>query len=284
MEQIFAFLPEKYEIAGYHLLVRSENRLTFLYGPSVFNAFLTTKEIEEPAFQLTLLSEPPEIPEQSLESVIFHDTGMIMNYSSEDEKLILSADASWKNWKLYSKQTGSCQDAWFSKLGNLFAWSVLGQGAMVLHAVILEWNGKGILLTAPSGTGKSTHARFWREYENALIINGDRALLRKEHGVWYAHGTPWSGSSGECVNRKVPVSAIVFLSRGEKNAVEQVRTVEAFSRILARVIAPKQHAELSKKAVDLAASLTEDVPFLSLQCRPEKEAVETLKKAVLRWT
>ena len=66
----------------------------------------------------------------------------------------------------------------------------------MLHGVLMEWQGKGIILTASSGTGKTTHARLWREYENALIINGDRVLIRKEEGQWYAFGTPWSGSSG----------------------------------------------------------------------------------------
>ncbi|WP_370839368.1 hypothetical protein [Intestinibacter bartlettii] len=33
---------------------------------------------------------------------------------------------------------------------------------------------KGILFSAPSGTGKSTQADLWEKYENAEIINGDR--------------------------------------------------------------------------------------------------------------
>lgn len=281
MEQMFVFLPALYDIAGYHLLVQKEKRLSFLYGPDIFNAFLTTKQVDEPDFKLTLVSEAPEILEDKINPVFYHNNELIMNYSTASEKLILCADESWKNWKLYSTKTGSGMDDWFPKLGNLFAWSALSQGALNLHAVILEWNGKGILLTAPSGTGKSTHARLWREYENALIINGDRALVRKQDGVWYAHGTPWSGSSGECVNRKVAISAIVFLARGEENTVNRVSAIEAFPRILSRAIAPRDNAELSQAAIDLSASLVEDVSFLQLNCRPDSESVEVLKKAIL---
>lgn len=281
MEKMFVFLPALYNIAGYQLLVQKEKRLTHLYGPDIFNAFLTTKQEKEPDFTLTLLSNPPEVQEDCLNTVVFKDGEVSMNYGSESERLFLHADQSMKNWQIYSNKTGSCLDNWFPKLGNLFAWSVLNHGALVLHAVILEWNGRGILLTAPSGTGKSTHARFWREYENALVINGDRALLRKQDGIWYAHGTPWSGSSGECVNRKVPLSAIVFLSQGKENIANSVSAIEAFPRILSRIIAPQEHIELSQKAIEYAASLVEDVPFVSLQCRPDRESVEILKKAIL---
>ena len=150
----------------------------------------------------------------------------------------------------------------------------------MLHGVLMEWQGKGIILTASSGTGKTTHARLWREYENALIINGDRVLIRKEEGQWYAFGTPWSGSSGECVNRKVSLDAVVFLNRGQINEVYPVSPIQGMEKILPRIIAPKWHEKYSLMAIDLAIKCLEEIPLYELYCRPDAESVCTLKQAL----
>ena len=52
-----------------------------------------------------------------------------------------------------------------------------------------------------------------QDHKNALILNGDRCLCRKKHDVWYAYGMPWSGSSGEYINRRVPFGQVNFKTR-----------------------------------------------------------------------
>lgn len=269
-----------YEIGGMQLFVQNEKGAVAVFGPFNMETFSVTQPIESPDFILTITSSPFGDVKQSEKTVWHGDNGVIINSSSDKGLLILGVDTSWKNWSLYNTLSGSNIDDWFYKLGNLFAWSVLTHNVFVMHGVILEWNGKGIILTAASGTGKTTHARLWRKYENALIINGDRALIRKEGNTWYACGTPWSGSSGECINRRVPLYTIVFLSRGDINEVEFVKPSEAISRMLPRIIAPQWDTELSAVAIDLTIQCLEEIPALQLKCRPDREAVDVLKEVV----
>ena len=51
----------------------------------------------------------------------------------------------------------------------------------VLHGAALSTFGKGYIFAAPSGVGKSTHVRLWRECfgDNVKIINGDKPIIRR---------------------------------------------------------------------------------------------------------
>lgn len=52
--------------------------------------------------------------------------------------------------------------------------------AFVLHSSYIIKDDEAILFTAPSGTGKSTQAELWKKYNNAIIVNGDRTLIKKK--------------------------------------------------------------------------------------------------------
>ena len=50
---------------------------------------------------------------------------------------------------------------------------------MLMHASVIRHQGKGYLMTAPSGTGKSTHTRLW--YDNIPgcdLMNDDNPVVR----------------------------------------------------------------------------------------------------------
>ena len=57
-----------------------------------------------------------------------------------------------------------------------FAEFLLERDTVLLHGSAVAVDGRGYLFTARSGTGKSTHTRFWREVfgSRAVMINEDR--------------------------------------------------------------------------------------------------------------
>ena len=148
----------------------------------------------------------------------------------------------------------------------------------VLHASYIDHCGSGIIFTAPSGTGKSTQAELWRQHAQAEIINGDRVLLGKRDEKWYAHGYPCCGSSTICVNRSLPLAAIVVLAQGEKNRVETLsvpQKIRALSSATELFIWDPQEIE---QAIGIAAEIAAQVPVFRLTCTPDKNAVDTLKQ------
>ncbi|MBQ9545440.1 MAG: hypothetical protein IJV00_09980, partial [Clostridia bacterium] len=51
-------------------------------------------------------------------------------------------------------------------------------GGFVFHGACVSFEKGGYLFTAPSGTGKTTHIRLWRNYlgGNVDIVNGDKPI------------------------------------------------------------------------------------------------------------
>ena len=146
-----------------------------------------------------------------------------------------------------------------------------------LHASVIDWQGKGILFTAPSGVGKSTQANLWHQLEGAQILNGDRALIRYRQGTFSAHGSPYAGTSGVFLNKAVEISAIVVLSQGTQNRISQLPSTEAFQKLLHESSAHYWDQEFINGISELLLSLIARVPVFHLSCLPDAGAVAILK-------
>lgn len=156
---------------------------------------------------------------------------------------------------------------------------LLGKNAFFIHSSFIEVDGKAILFSAPCGTGKSTQAALWEKYRGAEIINGDKAGVLVEDGV-YACGLPFCGTSGICKNRILPLGAIVLLGQSAENKIRLLTGVEALRGILQNVyldlLAPNELTMIS----DLIIQLLGSVPVYSFECTPDVKAVEALENAL----
>ena len=168
-----------------------------------------------------------------------------------------------------------------------FVWNIigleqimLGQSSLILHASFVKWDEKGILFSAPSGTGKSTQADLWQRYMGADIINGDRAGIRKKDGVWKAYGLPYAGSSRIYRNESAPLSAIVVLEQAEENRIIRLGLTESIIRLLPEFSLHRWDARFMNQAMDLITEIVEHVPIYLLKCRPDEQAVQILREII----
>lgn len=150
--------------------------------------------------------------------------------------------------------------------------------ALILHASFIRWRNMGILFTAPSGTGKSTQASLWEQYENAEIFNGDRAAVRKGKNGWKAYGLPVAGSSGIYRNDCADLKCIVLLEQAEVNSVQRVSPAEAFRFIYPETMIHRWDRLFEKKAGSLLLETIAGLPVFKLKCTPDQGAVDVLKK------
>lgn len=167
--------------------------------------------------------------------------------------------------------------SWFFGVSGLHR-ALLRKQRPVLHGSYIDWNGSAILFTAPSGTGKSTQARLWKECEGSEIINGDRVLLGKRQNIWHAFGFPNCGSSQICVNRALPIRAIVVLEQGSENRVEQLSVSQKLRSLVSGMAIYHWDERDVQNAVELGAELLSKVPVVKLVCRPDRDAVAVLKE------
>lgn len=180
----------------------------------------------------------------------------------------------------YVKESEWWRFTYVSQIFRVIAWErILNRNhVFLLHASFIEWNHRGILFTAPSGTGKSTQAELWEAYEGAEIINGDRAALSRMDGAWMAYGLPLAGSSHIYKNKCCQVNAVVVLRQGKKNCLYRLKPSEAFRKIYAETTVQYWDAEFQTILTDLLSDFVLRVPVYMLECIPEKSAVDLLKK------
>lgn len=167
----------------------------------------------------------------------------------------------------------SDKDFTYMESGGLFYVQLVKLGGMMLHSSAVELDGKAYLFSGPSGMGKSTHTRLWKEnFPNARIFNDDKPALREIDGVWYAYGTPWCGKDGININMKAPISAICFLRRGNRNEIRRLSKIEAATAILSQTITNFSKPEHLQVLLAVIDRLIDKIPVYELMNRPEPEA------------
>ena len=199
---------------------------------------------------------------------------------SDEVYLAYRVSPDFREVTLLTDKTESAGTIAFEYLNQIMPAVQLAQGVLTFHSALLEWDGGSFAVCADSGTGKTTHARLWRDCKNALILNGDRGVFRKTENGWTAWGTPWSGTSGEQINRSAPMKALVVLERGSRNKVRRLTPPEAFRAIFPHLLYPTWDKQLAIQAMDLLDDLLCSVPAYRLTCRPDAEAVEILHQAI----
>lgn len=157
---------------------------------------------------------------------------------------------------------------------------VAGNNGFLFHCSYIDHNGKAILFTAPSETGKSTQAELWKRLRGAEIINGDRAAVRLADGVLMAEGIPFSGSSTYCENRSMKIEAIVYLSQAPETTIRKTRGYEAFARIWEGVSVNTWDKEDLEKVSLVVKQAAEQIPVFYLSCTPDESAVIALEEAL----
>lgn len=157
---------------------------------------------------------------------------------------------------------------------------VAQNGGFVFHSSFVEHRGRGILFTAPSGTGKSTQATLWEQHRNAEVINGDRSVVRVTNGGIVACGIPFAGSSNICKNKTLPLAAIVYLKQAPDNQIRRLRGAEAFRRIWEGCSVNTWDKNDVSAVSDGVQQVVFNVPVFELSCTPDERAVKTLEDAL----
>lgn len=147
--------------------------------------------------------------------------------------------------------------------------------AFLLHASVVECDGVSYAFAAPSGTGKSTHTRFWLERfgERARIINGDKPILRFVEGKLTVYGTPWCGKEGYNINTSSPFAALCFVNRAEENRIVRADEGKAVAKLFNQILLPSDE-EAVTRLFDLLDKMIVNYPVYELYCNVSPEAAD----------
>lgn len=148
------------------------------------------------------------------------------------------------------------------------------------HSSLVDWNGSGILFLGPSGIGKTTQAERWAEYRGADIVNGDLVFVQQTDDGFLGWGTPWHGSSPYCINRAVPLKALVVLKQSKENRIRELTGFEKVSEVSNNVFYPTWLDDGMEICTEILNNLLLQLPVYRLDNRADEEAVELLEQAI----
>lgn len=205
--------------------------------------------------------------------------GYVRVFDLGDNKLLLCQDAQHKMQFFIEVEAEEMES--MSQVNMLYYLALelpfLFYHAFWLHASLVAWKDKGIVFTAPSGTGKSTQAELWQKYLGASILNGDRVLLRNHGSQWRGHGSIYAGSSHIYSNDSAKVHMLIILEQGQENKLIRLKPSEAFSEIYSGILTNPWDTEFTNRIIDEIMDLIAFVPVYRFRCRPDQDAVEMVR-------
>jgi len=164
-----------------------------------------------------------------------------------------------------------------------FAFCFATDETLLVHASVIRKDGVGYLMTAPSGTGKSTHTHLWyKNIEGCDLMNDDNPVVRIVDGEAIIYGSPWSGKTPCYRNIQAPIGAFVRIQQRPENTIQRMAPIQAFSELLPAVSSMKWDSRVYNGVCDTVIKLIGLVGVYELGCLPNAEAAllcyETVKK------
>lgn len=146
----------------------------------------------------------------------------------------------------------------------------------LMHGVVIDVCSKGVMFTAKSGVGKTTHTRLWKQLlnEKMTVVNGDKPLIRIIDEKVYAYGSPWAGKEGMHKNMRTNLDKVCFLERSEVNKCYFIEKDKALEKLLSQVYIPKNTLKYLK-TLDLLSKFIDKVEFYKIKCNMDISAAKT---------
>lgn len=205
---------------------------------------------------------------------LYENQSFLLQIQKSNSKVIGAIVYQEEKIDLYLKKIDFPTEYLLSQYALLF---ILNQkkNSLFIHSSSIVYHSKGILFSAKSGTGKSTHARLWRTYTDAVSLNDDKNIIVLENDQLMLYSNPWSGKHQIHQNITAPLYCIIFLYQSKENVIKRVEPNEAMRLLLGQIEPPKKDSiEAWNMIVDKILSL----PIYYYGCNMEEDAVITLKK------
>ena len=170
-------------------------------------------------------------------------------------------------------------------LGNAtmiaYAYATADKKTVLMHASVVSLEGRGYLMTAPSGTGKSTHTRLWRQcFDQCELVNDDNPVVRIEQGKAMVYGSPWSGKTPCYRNVCHPVGAYVRLFQEPENNIHPYQPLEAYAMLLPAMSCMVWDKRMQTGVSKAVAEMVRLNPMYRLGCRPDEAAARLCRDTI----
>lgn len=137
-------------------------------------------------------------------------------------------------------------------------------GRIVFHAVSFIWKDLAWLITAPSGTGKSTHYCLWKLLcpDAVQIINGDKPIVYMENDQVFVTSSPWTGKENMSQRLTAKLGGIIFLEQAKTNEIRRLTVHESAGKIFSQFLFDCNTEQEVKSACKIAENMLKSPVWL----------------------
>lgn len=145
----------------------------------------------------------------------------------------------------------------------------------LIHCSLVDYDGCGYLFTAPSGTGKSTMARLWRDSVGATIVNDDMiAVCCNANGEAVGYNIPMNYYTDK--SKCVKLSALYLICQSAQNYVKPITGAEAVMRIMTNTIYHPTDKEIISRQLSAISRACSQAKVFEVGFRPDGDIVRLL--------
>lgn len=148
-----------------------------------------------------------------------------------------------------------------------------------IHATAIKYKDDVLLISAPSGTGKSTHRKYWEDLfgKKIIVINDDKPLLSFLDNTIMVHGSPFSGEEQLNTNIKGKLKGIVFLQQGLTNKIRGLNKEEKIKELIRNTVTPKLDY-LWDQVLSQIEKIIANIPIVELDATNSTDSVKAVYK------
>ena len=88
------------------------------------------------------------------------------------------------------------------------------------------------------------------------------------------YGAPWSGKTPCYINESAKVAGMVLLKQAPENKIYRGKFSEALSALVMSTSVLRTDNDHRNQSFELLTDIAQQIPFYTLECRPDRGAVE----------
>ena len=155
------------------------------------------------------------------------------------------------------------------------------QGIFTHSVGVKDLDNQGLLFTGKSGCGKSTTARLWHRHSQAMVLNDDRIIVRKNNGKFFIYGCPWHGEFSDYLSSRIEsarLAKLFFIHHSSKNIVKPILEKTAFQLLYPAMFPVFWDKENLSNIVSFCQDLVKSVPCFSLGFVNNKRIIKFVRR------
>ena len=160
---------------------------------------------------------------------------------------------------------------------------LLRYNCCIFHSVSFVYQGYAWLLTAPSGTGKTTQYCNWKKTfpDEIIMISGDMPVLEcREDEKIYVHPTSWNGKENIGNKISAPLGGIIYLEQGPDNKIDRLSVHDGLLSVYNQFIVIPETKEEISSLCKIIETMFKNYPVLKYLNSGDEYSTVLLRKSI----